>query len=132
MAAKVAFFKDNFFTIVPEFYSLQHLCATAPFPKLLNYLLESQDLYTMDVYGKTPLTYAIESGHTESVKVIIDYFREFPEGFVVNHIDIRNILEMGTAASAELFEIAFNEHPEELISQKTGYLRNNPTVLTSE
>ena len=52
-----------------------HVCGAAPLPFLLQYLLENRELYSVDYIGKTPLTYAIEEGHNETISIIIEHFQ---------------------------------------------------------
>ena len=49
---KIETLKNTFFPIIPEFYTLMHVCAAAPFPLLLQKLLEDENLYSV---GKSAL-----------------------------------------------------------------------------
>ena len=64
----------SFFPIMPENFTILHFCAAAPYPSILELLLEDNEYYTKDLYGRTPLSYAIELNHKECAQAIIRYF----------------------------------------------------------
>ena len=85
---KLDVLRETFFPIIPEFYTLMHVCAGSPFPLLLEKLLEKGELYSVDSYGKTPLTYAIEANNNDCITLITEFFKDFPEKFEVTFADI--------------------------------------------
>ena len=91
---------------------MMHLCAALPLPKLLSYLLEKGGLYSMDIKGNTPLSYAIECNNTEAIDVIVKYFGQNPENFVVNTVDLSKLLEMQSTESAKLLNSSFYKLPD--------------------
>ena len=117
--------------MLPEFYSLLHVAATAPFPKLLRQLLVHDYLYTMDIYGNTPLTYALEYSNSECIDLIITHFKEQPEKFIVTYNDLIMILRTNASIGFDVFNISFFTYSDLFQTQKRGIL-NNPyeTVIS--
>ena len=72
--SKITFMR-RFFPIMPENFTILHFCAAAPYPDILELLLEND---TEDVYGRTPLSYAIELNHKDYMQAIIRHFERRP------------------------------------------------------
>ena len=128
---KVDTLRSNYFPIIPEFYTLLHVCAAAPFPDLLSYLLENEDIYSVDAYGKTPLTYAIEASNTDCIKAIIGHFRSCQDKFEISFEDIKKILEMENKDGPEVYRMAFFDFGLEMPSKPKGLLPKPIVVMTA-
>ena len=128
---KIATLKDNFFPIIPEFYSLMHVCAGAPFPILLQKLLEDGDLYSVDAYNKTPLTSAIEASNNDCISVITEFFRDCPEKFEVTFFDIQKVLEMDNKAGPDIYRMAFFDFGIQMGDYPKGNLPSPIVIATA-
>ena len=104
---KIQLLNEIYFPIMPEFYSLMHVAAIAPFPKLLSKLLDLGYLYSIDTNGKTPLTYALDKNNSECIEKIIHHFKAAPDDFVITYRDVIMLLEKDTPFTPELFRISF-------------------------
>ena len=125
---------------MPEFYTPLHVCAAAPFPLLLEHLLNDGEIYSADIFGKTPLTYAMESDSKPCVQVIINHFRTRPSMLEVSTDDIAMILRKNLKLATELFRFAFfdlNEGvkrgvldaPQKLITGRSFILKQDEQAL---
>ena len=131
IAVKLDTLRDNFFPIMPEFYTLLHVCAAAPFPGLLSYLLEHDELYSVDAFGKTPLTYAIQANNTDAIKIIIEHFRTCQSKFEVTFFDVQQILEMENKDGPEIYRMAFFDFGLETPTKPKGVLPEPIVVMTA-
>ena len=113
LAAKVGALNELFFPVLPEFYSLLHLAAVAPFPKLLSYCLEHEYLYSFDGFGNTPLLYALRHGNSECAHLIVSHFKRHPERFVVSYQDLLEALRQDGVLAVEMLKSLCFEQKEQ-------------------
>ena len=64
-------------------------------------------IYNVDVFGKTPLTYAIEYGNFDTTDMILVFARENPGRVVYTIRDIKNVLKSGHASAVDYLKNAF-------------------------
>ena len=85
----------------------------------------------MDIYGNTPLTYALEYSNSECIDLIITHFKEQPEKFIVTYNDLIMILRTNASIGFDVFNISFFTYSDLFQTQKRGIL-NNPyeTVIS--
>ena len=117
---------------MPEFYSLLHVCATAPFPGLLEQLLINSYLYAMDIFGNTPLTYALEFNNSRCIELIINYFKDKPDLFIVTYNDLIMILRTNASIGYDVFNISFFTYSDLFQTQKRGILNGSYESVTSD
>ena len=129
---KCRLLNEIYFPMMPEFYSLLHVCATAPFPGLLEQLLINGYLYAMDIYGNTPLTYALEFNNSHCIDLIINYFKDKPDLFIVTYNDLIMILKTNASIGYDVFNISFFTYSDLFQTQKRGILRGTYESVISD
>ena len=132
LEVKIKLYNEIFFPMIPEFYTIVHVAACAPFPPLLEKLLELDYLYTKDAFGKTPLAYALEARQSESVEIIIGHFKDNPEKFIVTENDLCMMLKSHPAMGVNIAQMSFFNFNELYQTAKRGVLPRNFVTLTCE
>ena len=86
----------------------------------------------MDIFGNTPLTYALEYSNSECIDLIINHFKEQPEKFIVTYNDLVMILRTNASIGFDVFNISFFTYSDLFQTQKRGILNHPYETLISD